>query len=80
MQIQPISWHYAKEKQCWIGKTNGLLSHVEMVVTPLHSAFQECLLEATIAGFKSHTVVGIDNAKTKAQEYLNTYAMSLIII
>ena len=79
MHIQPICWSFAEERQCWIGKTNGLLSHIEMQVIPLHSAFQECLIDSSITGFKKYTVIGVERAKEKAQELLNSYAMSLII-
>ena len=79
MQIQPIHWYYAEQQKCWIGKTNGLFSHIQMRVMPLHSVFEECLLDSSISGFRMQTVIGIDNAKQKAQEYLNSYAMSLII-
>jgi hypothetical protein len=77
MAIQPINWIYCENKHRWIGTTGGLFSHIHVHVIPLHSTFEECIVEFSVPGLKTLTVVGVENAKQQAQESLNTYVLSL---
>lgn len=80
MNVQPISWEYQKTGQgVWLGKTNGLLSHIEICITPTCYINDEYQISATIRGFTNEFAIGIDQAKSKAQELLNSYALSLIL-
>jgi hypothetical protein len=79
MHIQPISWQKDKTNQLLIGTTNGLLSHIEMYITSLVNKCNEYEISSNIQGFAKQRAIGIENAKSKAQELLNSYAMSLIL-
>jgi hypothetical protein len=79
MHIQPISWQKDKTSQLLIGTTNGLLSHIEMYITSPVNKCNEYEISSNIQGFSKHRAIGMENAKLRAQELLNSYAMSLIV-
>ncbi len=79
MHIQPVCWRSDKTNQLLIGTTNGLLSHIEMYLTLSKETDNEYEITSTIRGFIKQQVPGLENAKLKAQECLNSYAMSLIV-
>jgi len=80
MHVQPISWEYIGEEKClWLGKTNGLLSHIKIYIIPKEKVSDEYLISANINGFVTHTTWGIEKTKAKAQDLLNSYAISLIL-
>lgn len=79
MHVQPISWKYIGKEDClWLGKTNGLLSHIAMRINVTEKE-NEYSINSNIHGFIVQKVNGLENAKVKAQELLNGYAFSLII-
>ena len=79
MHVQPIQWEYIGKADClWLGTTNGLLSHIEMKIISEKNE-NEYLITSNIRGFENQNSFGIENAKRKAQELLNSYAISLII-
>jgi hypothetical protein len=79
MHIQPICWQRDKTNQLLIGTTNGLLSHIEMYVALSNSNCNEYEIASNIQGFIKLRAIGMENAKLMAQEFLNSYAMSLIV-
>jgi hypothetical protein len=80
MHVQPLSWEYIGNEKClWLGKTNGLLSHVEIFISASLNAHDEYVISSSINGFENNYCLGIDNAKTRAQDLLNSYAISLIL-
>ena len=80
MHIQPITWKSDKANHLLIGSTNGLLSHIEMYVCISNSIRNGYEITSNIKGFIKQNVIGLDNAKLKAQECLNTYAMCVILL
>jgi hypothetical protein len=79
MHIQPITWTADNTNHLLIGNTNGLLSHIEMYVCMSNSICNGYEITSNIRGFVKQHALGLDNAKYKAQECLNAYAMSLIL-
>ncbi len=79
MHIQPIFWQSDKSKLLLIGTTNGLLTHIEMYVSRSNSVCNGYEITSNIQSFVKQHVIGLENAKLKAQEFLNSYAMSLIV-
>lgn len=79
MHIQPITWKSDKVNHLLIGSTNGLLSHIEMYVCMSNSIRNGYEITSNIKGFIKQYALGLENAKCKAQECLNSYAMSLIL-
>lgn len=79
MHVQPIRWKYIGKADClWLGTTNGLLSHIEMKIVPGEKE-NEYLITSNITGFENQNSFEIENTKRKAQDLLNSYAISLII-
>lgn len=79
MHVQPIQWEYIGKAGClWLGTTNGLLSHIEMKIVSGKNE-NEYLIISNIRGFENQTSFEIENTKRKAQDLLNSYAISLII-
>lgn len=79
MHIQPICWQSDKTSHLLIGTTNGLLSHIEMYVSRSNSICNGYEITSNIQGFVKQQAFGIENAKLRAQELFNTYALSLIV-
>lgn len=80
MHIQPITWKSDKANHLLIGSTDGLLSHIEMYVSMSNSICNGYEITSNIKGFITQNAIGLDNAKFKAQECLNTYAMCVIFL
>lgn len=79
MYVQTISWKYLGQGDClWLGNTNGLLSHITMHINTTKKE-NEYSIHSNIHGFMVQKVSGLENAKVKAQELLNSYALSIII-
>jgi len=79
MHIQPIFWRSEKTHHLLIGTTNGLLQHVEIYVSLSNSIRNGYEITSNIKGFETQYVIGLENTKSRAQECLNSYAMSLIL-
>ncbi len=80
MQIQPICWEYIGEEQClWLGKTTGMLSHIEIKVKAVNKDSDEYMVSTNIRNIIDFTATGIENTKIKAQDKLNSYSISLIL-
>ncbi|MCC7302390.1 MAG: hypothetical protein IT233_07100 [Bacteroidia bacterium] len=80
MQVKIISWEYIGKEHClWKGKTDGMLCHVHFFITPTGRDREEYLMRTDTNGIANEICIGLEKAKAKAQELLNTYALSLII-
>jgi hypothetical protein len=79
MHIQPICWRSGKDNHLLIGNTNGLLSHIKMYISNSNSICNGYEITSNIQGFKKQQVYGLEHAKRRAQDCLNSYAMSLIL-
>lgn len=81
MQIRPLIWSYVGTEHClWKGVADGLLSHVTFFVTVHNAATDEYLVRTDLNGVANEKCVGLDAAKVKAQDMLNSYAFSLILL
>lgn len=80
MQIKSIIWEYVGSEHClWRGKTDGLLSHILFFITLTGKDPEEYLVRTDTNGIPNEICIGLEKAKAKAQEFLNSYAFSLII-
>lgn len=80
MQIKKIMWEYIGKEHClWRGKTDGMLCHIIFFITPTGRDQEEYLVRTDTNGIANEICIGLEMAKAKAQELLNTYALSLII-
>ena len=81
MQIKQLEWEYVGSEHClWRGKVDGLLSHVLFFITPTGRDPEEYLVRTDMDGISNEVCIGLEKAKAKAQELLNSYAFSLIIL
>lgn len=79
MQIQPLIWRYIGHSNClWEGSTRGLLGHIrfEIAYTGESEIYS---VQSDFRGIDNTSCEGVFNAKVKAQELLNSYAISLTI-
>jgi hypothetical protein len=80
MQVKSLIWEYIGKENClWKGKIEGLFCHIEFFITPTKRDPEEFLIRTDANGIGNETCIGVDNAKRKAQELLNNYAIGLII-
>lgn len=80
MQVKIISWEYIGKEHClWRGKTDGILCHIIFFITPTGRDQEEYMVRTDTNGIANEICIGLEKAKAKAQELLNTYALSLII-
>lgn len=79
MQLRPLIWEYIGSQEClWRGVADGLLSHASFFITGTTQT-NEYLVHTELNGIDQVTCKGLETAKDKAQELLNSYAFSLII-
>ncbi|MBS1635410.1 MAG: hypothetical protein JST26_05760 [Bacteroidetes bacterium] len=80
MQIRPLIWEYIGTEHClWRGTADGLLSQVSFFVTLSSKAKDEYLVRCDLNGIANEICIGLEAAKIKAQDLLNSYAISLIL-
>lgn len=80
MQIQPLVWEYVGTQHClWRAATNGLLSHVSFFITISNVTTDEYLVRTDINGIANEKCIGLEAAKARAQQLLNSYALWLIL-
>lgn len=79
MQIKAIQWEYMGQEHClWKGRAIGLLSHVSFFITLTGNHPEEYLIRTDTNGIANETCIGLEQAKVKAQELLNSYTIGLI--
>lgn len=79
MQTKALTWEYIGKEHClWKGRTIGMLSHVSFFITLKENEQDEYLIRTDSKGIANETCIGLENAKAKAQELLNSYTLSLI--
>ena len=79
MQAKSIQWEYIGQEHCqWKGRAIGLLSHVSFFITLTGSHPEEYLIRTDTNGIANEACIGLENAKAKAQELLNSYTLTLI--
>lgn len=80
MQVKSLKWEYVGNEHClWRGRTNGIPCHVQFFITLTEKDLDEYLIRTDTNGIANATCIGLDGAKAKAQELLNSYVLTLII-
>jgi hypothetical protein len=80
MQVKSITWEYVGKEHClWKSKTDGMLCNVQFFITSTGKDPEEYLLRTDTNGIANDTCIGLEKTKAKAQDLLNSYALSLII-
>lgn len=80
MQVKSISWKYVGKEHClWAGKPEGIFSQMLFFITSTGNDPEEYLVRTDVNGIANETCIGLEKAKAKAQELLNSYALSLLI-
>lgn len=80
MQLQTLVWRYVGLEDCiWEGSTKGLLRYVVFQIcrTEIENVY---LVRTDFVKIRAHICTGAFAAKQKAQDLLNSYALSLIIL
>lgn len=79
MQVKKLTWEYIGKEHClWTGKLEGFLSHIQFFITPTGRDRQEYFIRTDINGIPNETCMGLENAKKKAQDLLNSYAIGMM--
>lgn len=80
MQVKALTWeHIGKENCLWKGTLDGLFSHIQFFITPTDRDPDEFLIRTDLNGIPNETCIGLENAKKKAQDLLNSYAIGMIL-
>ncbi len=81
MQIRPLIWEYVGTEHClWRGRADNLLSHVSFFITLSNAGADEYTIRTDINGIANEKCIGLEAAKARAQDLLNGYAFSLLIL
>lgn len=79
MQIQPLIWKYIGHSNClWEGSTRGILGHIRIEIAYTGES-EVYSIQSDFRGIENTKCYGVFNAKEKAQDMINSYAMSLTI-
>lgn len=80
MQIKELTWEYVGEDNClWVGKLDGMFGNIRFFISQANCDPAKYYLRNDINGVPDETCLGLDKAKKKAQDLLNSYAIGLTL-
>ena len=80
MQLKSLHWQFIGTNHClWVGKADGLLSHVRFFITAADGKEEEYLIRTEIKSIADEVCIGLEKSKEKAQQLLDSYAWSLVM-